>query len=248
MNCASLIGLLGAALLCGCVAAPATHPSVVHGKFRLIVTGERDELDEPGATSAEAGIMATGAHATDMFQGHDRKDAKTSIAMGDPQPYAHIVSLRSSLMSDEDMLQMGITKAADSERTAPEQRNVRVKGLIYAIAKESDNDFHLIVGDPGCEDGGCFITVEVSGLPASSSPDAVALSAARSKFLAFFDGTQPGASRGYEKFDPAIPVVITGSLFFDVDHNAGAVGPRGFKPSSAWEIHPLTDITFQNAP
>ena len=40
-----------------------------------------------------------------------------------------------------------------------------VEGYIFAASKESDNDFHLIVGDKDCAEGGCFINVEVSGLP-----------------------------------------------------------------------------------
>src|SRR5207249_1238839 len=96
-----------------------------------------------------------------------------------------------------------------------------------------------------CQSVGCLINVEVSGLPGSSSRDFATLKALRNKFLAFFDGSDPGTSRGYDKFDPPIPVTLTGSLFFDVDHRAGAVGPAGLKPDSAWEIHPLTDITFE---
>jgi hypothetical protein len=39
-------------------------------------------------------------------------------------------------------------------------------------------------------------------------------------------------------------VRIEGSLFFDVDHAAGAVGPANMKPKSAWEMHPITKITL----
>jgi hypothetical protein len=66
---------------------------------------------------------------------------------------------------------------------------------------------------------------------------------ALAKFLAYFNQHPP--SRGYKKFAPPIAVILEGSVFFDVDHPAGAVGPAGLKPSSAWEIHPLTDIIFE---
>jgi hypothetical protein len=37
-------------------------------------------------------------------------------------------------------------------------------------------------------------------------------------------------------------VTVEGSLFYDVDHAPGAVGPRDMKPTTAWEIHPITQI------
>jgi hypothetical protein len=102
----------------------------------------------------------------------------------------------------------------------------------------------LIVGDRNCGTGDCFINAEVSGLPQEpADPNFPTLAAIRAKFLAYFAQHPP--SRGYKKFDPPIAVILTGSVFFDVDHPAGAVGPAGLKPSSAWEIHPLTDITFE---
>jgi len=141
------------------------------------------------------------------------------------------------------MKTLGITRAPDSERTPQEQYNVSVDGYIFAASKESDNDFHLIVGDKDCATGGCLINVEVSGLPQDPAESSYpTLSAVRAKFLGYFKTHQP--TRGYMKFDPPIAATLTGSVFFDVDHPAGAVGPTGLKPSSAWEIHPLTDITF----
>jgi hypothetical protein len=120
---------------------------------------------------------------------------------------------------------------------------VSVEGYIFAVSKESDNDFHF-VGDKDCAVGDCFINVEVSGLPQEpGDPNFPTLSAVRMKFLAYFLQHQP--SRGYKKFNPPIAVALTGSVFFDVDHPAGAVGPADLNPSSAWEIHPLTDIIFE---
>ena len=52
---------------------------------------------------------------------------------------------------------------------------------------------------------------------------------------------------GYDKYDPPIPVQIVGSLFFDVDHQPGEVGPVGMKPKTSWEIHPVSDIQFEPA-
>jgi hypothetical protein len=49
-------------------------------------------------------------------------------------------------------------------------------------------------------------------------------------------------SGGYTQFTPT-HVLITGCLFYDIDHPAGAVGPRDHAPATAWEIHPITSIT-----
>jgi hypothetical protein len=46
---------------------------------------------------------------------------------------------------------------------------------------------------------------------------------------------------GYAQLTPT-HVQVTGSLLYDIDHAAGAVGPTGHRPKSAWEIHPVTSI------
>jgi len=240
-----LIGL-SVVLISGCVVAPSAAPVAVtiHDKYRLTATNEKDDFVEPAEAPSNGAALARGGHAGDKFTGTDRRDPKTSVATGDVEPYATVSALRSSLMSDRDMLGLGISEAPDSERVSAEQHNVTVPAVIYAISKESDHDFHLIVGDPQCNNGDCLINVEVSGLPSADSVYSATLKVVRDKFLAYFNGTDPGTS-GYDKSDPPIPVTVTGSLFFDVDHKAGVVGPAGLRPTSAWEIHPLTDIVFE---
>ncbi len=245
--------LLTVLLSAGCALAPPPTTTTLHDKYRVTPTGATDAFEEPADHTALAAVLASGGHAGDVFAGTDRRDAKTSVATGGVTKYSTVTALRASLRSDAEMRALGITKAPDSERTSDEQGNVKVNGFIYAISKESDNDFHLIVGDSNCgqpcksagNQGSCFVNVEVSGLPPSNSPDRQKLADVRSKFLAFFNGTDPGTTKGYDKFDPPIPVAITGSLFFDVDHKACVVGPGDFKPNSSWEIHPITDIAFE---
>ena len=88
-----------------------------------------------------------------------------------------------------------------------------------------------------------FINVEISGLP-SSGQFRTPLKQVRDKFKAYL-GTEISGS-GYHKFvDAPIPVTITGSLFYDIDHPPGVVGPTGMRPKTAWEIHPVTDIEFE---
>ena len=209
-----------AVLIAGCVGAPQ----------------RREEAGPRGPRSQSAG---------DVFAGTGRRDAKTSLADGDIEHYARISDLRAKLMRDQYMLSLGIPASPESERSVAEQRNVVVGGFIYAVKKESDNDFHLIVGDRYCSVGSCLMTVEISGLPAAvTNPNRAHLTDVRAKFIAHFEGKEPGRSR-YTKFDPPIHVTLTGSLFFDVDHEAGVVGPAGLKPDTAWEIHPLSDIAFE---
>lgn len=190
-----------------------------------------------------AGVAAP---SPDNFHGTDRKTAKTSISSASETTFADVASLLNSklFVKDSKMLQHNppISKDASSGRVKEEEHNVVITGFLYASTKESDNDFHCIVGTA---QGGTprFVNVEVSGLPASG-PDRQRLAAARAKFKEFFGDKLP-SGKGYSKFNPPIKVRITGSIFFDVDHKAGVIGPQGFRPKTAWEIHPVTDIEFE---
>jgi hypothetical protein len=181
----------------------------------------------------------------DNFAGSARMAAKLSIASGTAKTFTDIGQVLSSVKPDAQMRAKNISKGPDSGRLPEEQGVVTVTAWLYASSKESDNDFHCIMGrDPSKP--AQFMNVEVSALPPSSSEFLAALQAARNQFKTFF--TSNGdvlPSGGYDKFDPPIPVKITGSLFFDVDHVPPAVGPTGMKPKSAWEIHPVTDIQFE---
>lgn len=53
----------------------------------------------------------------------------------------------------------------NSPRAAEKQRNVTVTAYLYATKKETDNDFHLLIGDNPNGGDGRFMTAEVSGLP-----------------------------------------------------------------------------------
>jgi hypothetical protein len=230
-------------LAAGCAVAPkAPPPTAVQGEYRFTSTGKHDDLAEPRLLSATA--LAAHPRGGDVFNGVKRGDAKTSIAPGGSDQYPTIAALRASLKSDARMRKLGITEATDSPRTPDELRNVTVSGVIFAISKESDNDFHLIVGDQNCHRSACIMNVEVSGLPRDTgSADYAALSSVRAKFVAKFNGHEPGTS-GYDMIDPPMPVTVSGSLFFDIDHGAGRVGPTGRQPSSSWEIHPVTEVAF----
>ena len=228
---------LCASSIAGCAGTPARAPNI-NNKFDSSNTTPHEQGD------GESTIAPVSAGLGDVFTGTDRRDAKTTLASAGIEAYPLITTLRSTLRTDQYMLSLGIPKAPDSARLEDEQRNVTVGGFIYAIKKERDNDFHLIVGDEHCAVGSCLMTVEVSGIPSlASNPYRKTLADVRLKFLFHFNGTEPGAR--YTKYDPPIPVTLTGSLFFDVDHKAGTVGPAGLQSDTAWEIHPLSDITYE---
>jgi hypothetical protein len=118
-------------------------------------------------------------------------------------------------------------------------------GYLYATKKETDNDFHLLIGDNPNGGNGRFMTAEVSGLPVPATPETPQLQHARDEYKAFFRDTGqslPGSS--YRIFPDPVPVTITGSIFFDVDHGIGQVHSRNAAPETVWEIHPVTDIVF----
>ena len=133
----------------------------------------------------------------------------------------------------------------NNDRVAEEQRNVRVTAFLYAASVEEDNDFHLIIGrDPSKAEK--YMTVEISGLPPANSPHFDDLNSARRSYFEFFGDGLPGTS--YDFYDPPIPVVIEGSLFFDMSHaSGGRPGPSKLRPKMpvVWEIHPIRKIEFE---
>jgi hypothetical protein len=171
---------------------------------------------------------------------HHRGRAKTTFADAPLEVFADLRALILSLPDDEEMTAL-TKKAWDFDRIDKEQRNVRVTAYLFAIAKERDNDYHLIIDDDGNLEEGAKLNVEISGIP-TEGPDVESLRQVRAAFKAYFDGSPP---RKYQPFlDPPVRVVIEGSLFFDRDHPSGEVGPQGYRPASAWEIHPVRSIQF----
>ena len=120
-----------------------------------------------------------------------------------------------------------------------------VTGFLYATKKETDNDFHLLIGDNPNGGDGRFMTAEVSGLPVPASAETPQFQHVRDEYKEFFRDTGqqlPGSS--YRIFPDPVPVTITGPIFFDVDHEIGQVHSRNAAPETVWEIHPVTDLVF----
>jgi hypothetical protein len=111
---------------------------------------------------------------------------------------------------------------------------------------KNDNDFHLIVGRDPNKTPELYMTMELSGLPSSSSQFFKKLKAARDAYKNFFAQNLPGLT--YDYYDPPIPVDIEGSLFFDITHATGQrPGPKSLKSRMPviWEVHPITKIILE---
>jgi hypothetical protein len=139
-----------------------------------------------------------------------------------------------------------ITKDKDSDRVTEEQRNVTVNAFLYALRKEADNDYHMILGDDPNREQVRYLNSEVSGLP-TGGPFKPLLTQVRNDFKAFFStDVLEHAKTRYVTFNPPIPVRVSGSLFWDIEHvPPDTVGPTAHKPRTAWEIHPVTKIVFE---
>ena len=221
--------------------------------LQILHTNEIDEYEE-GAKSLKAIAKAAKAlPAGEDFQGTDRKAAKLSIAQAKVELFTDVKALIASLAPETAM-----TSHTPKIRTGPnvgrvkeEKRNVRVKAVIYAASRESDNDFHLIVGRDPRKTPDMYITMELSGLPPASAQSFDQLKAARDSFKQFFKdklaNNLPGLT--YDFYDPPLAVEIEGSLFFDVTHATGSrPGPKSLKSRMpvVWEVHPITKIVFSS--
>jgi hypothetical protein len=177
------------------------------------------------------------------FRGTDRKGPKTSLVDGaEPEAFASVAALQEQLRADGEMMQHdpAITRQS-MERVTEEQRMVRVAAWIYAIKYEDDNDWHLITGtDPDAGDAH-YLNAEVAGLPARTAPAYPTLLAARQCLARVLDDDLPGPGK-YRRYDPPIGIALEGALFYDIDHAPGVVGPAGMRPTTAWEVHPVTSL------
>ena len=207
--------------------------------YRLTVTNERGDFEH----DKKAPPSLTGRPETDdgeVFMGSARKVAKTSISDAEVTTFASLDDLLATLPLDSKMRKKPLK---NSPRVEEEEKNVTVTAFLYATKKEDDNDFHVIMGSSASVDDAQFMTAEVSGLP-TDAPFKARLAKARTQFKDFFGDTQLPGSR-YVKFDPPVPIKVTGSLFYDIDHKPGDIGPLGNRPATSWEVHPVTDIVFE---
>lgn len=177
-----------------------------------------------------------------QFRGTDRKGPKTSITDGQIEAFENIPALIASLQSDDEMRNHTPSIQRDSNsRFNEEQRNVRVPAWIYAIKYEADQDWHVIIGTDPSSSSKAFFNAEVSGLPPQSATAYDTLLEVRNQLAMILDNDLP-QSGTYRKYSDPIPVIVEGSVFYDIDHAPGVVGPTETRPKTAWEIHPITKL------
>jgi hypothetical protein len=220
------------------------------GTFRILRTLEVDAYELPPPTAGLAVPLEVRAAAIvgDNFKGTSRKAAKLSIANAQTEKFNDLKNLMQSLPADKVMKtrKPKISTAATSNRVKEEKRNVRVRTFLYAASREDDNDFHLILGRERDAKPEMYMTMELSGLPKATSTSFSKLKDTRDTFKSFFAQNLPGVA--YDFYDPPIPVMIEGSLFFDMSHATGQrPGPQSLKSRmpTIWEVHPLTNIVFE---
>src|SRR5258708_4707522 len=135
----------------------AVSPCVVvvpHQDPRLR-TEKRDIPEFTETPEFRLGVRAWKEPDADTFtvQHHDRGRAKTTFADAPVEFFAGLGSLIVSLPPDEYMAQVTQTDW-DFDRIPEEVRNVQVTGYLFAVKKESDNDYHLVIDDDGFLDEG----------------------------------------------------------------------------------------------
>lgn len=177
------------------------------------------------------------------FRGTHRKVPKTSIVSASRETFSSIEALIATLPDDQMMRNHTPPVETDTDtRVTEERRNVRVTAWIYAIKYEADQDWHIILGTSPTDTTPTYFNAEVSGLPANNSPAYQKLKKVREDLAEMFDYDLPAS--GYWEYEP-VPVIVDGSLFYDIDHPAGTVGPKATRPATAWEIHPITRLREQ---
>ncbi len=171
-----------------------------------------------------------------LFDGSYREKAKTSIAT----KKASGTSLAKLISRVQAIDNEAIEVTGTSPRIEIEDSVVTlISVFLYAIAREADEDYHIIIGTTATPSTAQFFNIECSGLPAAGNPARNKLMAARQNVVALLGGAER-CSGGYVKFDDHPKVKIIGSLFYDKEHEHAIPGPAGCKPKTAWELHPIT--------
>lgn len=255
-----VVSMLAAALLlAGCAMQP-THPAqtelrahVGNVMYRLRDSGDSTPDERPSGIgpSGPSSCQKWGTESGEVFHGCARRVSKVSLVPLDAAPaelYHTVAELKQNLVADDAMRHHTppITESATSARQPEEERNVVLDAFVYAFKSEDDRDFHLIVGDKDCNDASCFMNVEVSALPNEDGGDKDALTGVRAEFRSWLD-VEPGTTYLFfvddQGVENPVPVRIEGSLFYDLDHVAGTVGPAHYRPDTSWEVHPIRTLS-----
>lgn len=234
--------LFGVAFLCG-LASCDEHPRKPENRVVPETTANESEEGDKSRKNKNGETDCNDA----SFSGVNRGNCKTSIVKSRPEQFGTLEEFMSGLPDDDVMWsEAGISTDENDKRSSEEMRNITIAQCwILAIKRNNDGDYHIIIGsgpDPKCD---ALFNIEVSGLPESSSPDYAALKKVRDDLENYFSGDC--CFTRYKKFyKNPIAVRVTGSLFYDIEHAPPHlnIGPTGLKTTTAWELHPVTAITF----
>jgi hypothetical protein len=263
------VALLSLALA-GCATQPIETERHVKGTpqpnrwKQFLAAAEQGKLEEVRDDTAEPSVSVywvdyqfgpvgsthpTGATSSEIFKGKFRPEAKTSYARVGKEKAADVETLLNALPTDAQMTQQHhelVAKDSNHQnhvpRIAEEKRNVTVNAWLYWVSRQSDDDYHLILGDTSeLSSKSVFMNAEISGLP----PD----KPTRQPFVRLRDELRNVLATSPNKqgaFIHAVPVRITGSLLWDGEHrnphNVGPKKPVDIRPEKAWEIHPIHDF------
>ena len=201
-----------------------------------------NKMVDPNLTPEQKARIRQNECINTRFAGLSRSKVKTTFTNNNPRTYTSLQQFLNTLFPDSDM--KPVVRALSKpymQRAIQEDKMVTLKNVfLLAYAREEDNDYHLILTN---STRNIFFNAELSGLPANSANAYQTLKAARTRFESFPGGINCG---NYTFLPTPLKILsIKGSLFFDVDHTAGTVGPAGSRPATAWEIHPVTEILFE---
>jgi hypothetical protein len=172
------------------------------------------------------------------FSGQSRGAAKTSIAAASIEEFATLEDLLDSLPPDATMLKQSISR--DSERQPEEVRNVKVReAWLYAARLEDDHDVRLIIGT-NPRSPRFYLVAVATALPPATSPAHEKLRAVREGVFEALGHRMPG--RAYGLLTPPVRVQIEGSLLYEIERLPGTTAPQRLRPTTAWEIHPITSL------
>lgn len=212
-------------------------------KYLVTLTPGADEMDEKSRKSEP--FDTNKPCEAEEFDGSQRGEAKISISTAPIERFSNLSDFLRKLPSDQEMVsKVGRNK----NRITEEKRNVTVDAWLYTFSRQSDEDYHLIIGTSNNKETASFINVEISGLPSKTTPSYEILDKARLQFKNYMKDFQR-CRGGYvgEFINKPVFVRITGSLFFDSHHytpNYSNIGHKNLKPKTYWEIHPITNIEF----
>ena len=190
--------------------------------------------------------LAKKVHPDDPFEGSIRLTPKTTYSTKTYKKYRTIPALYRKLESNEFMKGLGIGHS--EERVEQEDKNITIqKAYLYTITLEDDNDLHLLIGNtPVYEEGTTRVfNAEISGIPADGTATVRnRMIALREKAIAAMNDVPLCGRSGYLQANRRIS--IRGSLFYDSHHASKPAKCREVEGESAWEIHPVYDIVFED--